>query len=165
MKRIILVRHAKAEDRDFYKDDLSRDLKKQGKEDARLISLALKGELVKPDLIISSHASRAIQTARIYAETLHYLESQIQIVEDLYNDMDSHDFINLIHKIDESHNTIFIFGHNPTIYYLATDILPSYNHDMPTCTTIGIDFNIETWEDIKLRQGTLGFRLTPHLYK
>ena len=164
MKRIVFVRHAKAEDGN-YKNDLNRKLRSQGKEDAEMISIALKGELIKPDLIISSHARRALKTARIYAKTLNYHKDQIQIIEELYEGISPDRFLRSIRKLDDSFKTVFIFGHNPTIYYLVSALLQSYNQDMPTCTTVGIDFDVKTWKDIELLKGTLAFRLTPHLYK
>ena len=164
MKRIVLVRHAKAEDGN-YSDDLNRKLRSQGKEDARMISIALKGELINPDLIISSHARRALKTAKMYAKILRYHKEQIQIMEELYDGISPGNFIDYVREFDDSLNTVFVFGHNPTIYYLVSALLHSYNQDMPTCATIGIDFAIDTWKDIELMNGTLAFRLTPHLYK
>ena len=164
MKRIILVRHAKAEDGN-YSDDINRKLRSQGKEDAQMISIALKEQLIKPDLIISSHARRALKTAKIYAKTLHYPKEQIQIIEELYDGISPGNFIDYFRELDDSFNTVFVFGHNPTIYYLVSALLHSYNQDMPTCATIGIDFDTDTWKNIELMNGTLVFRLTPHLYK
>lgn len=164
MKRIVIVRHAKAV-QDGYEDDLNRKLRPQGKEDAKLISLALKGDRVIPDLILSSPAKRAYKTARIFAETLHYPIPRIMVEEELYEGISTQDFIDLLRNLPEEVQTVFVFGHNPTVYYLVCNLVRLFNNDMPTCSTVGIDFETESWKDIAPRAGKLAFRLTPRLYK
>ncbi|MGD9930405.1 MAG: histidine phosphatase family protein [Mangrovibacterium sp.] len=160
MKRVVLVRHAKAVPYG-YEDDFDRKLRSSGKEDAKLLSSKLKEDKVTPDLIISSPAKRAVKTAEIYAETFHYPIPKIQLEEDLYEGVTTQDFIDILREISEEVQTVFIFGHNPTIYYLANNLVRFFNSDMPTCSTVGIDFKIDCWKDISARDGELSFHLVP----
>ncbi len=115
MKRIVIVRHAKAVPYG-YDDDLNRKLRRQGKEDAKIVSMALKEDRIIPDLIISSPAKRAFKTATIFAETLRYPVSRIMIEDELYEGLTTQDFIEIIRNLPEDMQTVFVFGHNPSLY-------------------------------------------------
>ncbi|MCI0495238.1 histidine phosphatase family protein [candidate division KSB1 bacterium] len=73
MKRLILIRHAKSSWGDPGLSDLDRPLNNRGNQDAPFMGKRLKKEHnVKPDLILSSPAKRAIGTARIIAKAIGY---------------------------------------------------------------------------------------------
>jgi phosphohistidine phosphatase len=164
MKRIVIVRHAKAVPYG-YDDDFNRKLRRQGKEDAKILSLALKGDRVFPDLILSSPAKRAYKTATIFAETLSYPVSHILVEDELYEGLTTPDFLEIIQNLPEEVQTVFVFGHNPTVYYLVNNLVKLFNSDMPTCSTVGIDFQAESWKEVSARNGKLAFHLMPKLYK
>ncbi|MGE4586659.1 MAG: histidine phosphatase family protein [Mangrovibacterium sp.] len=164
MKRIVIVRHAKAVPYG-YEDDFNRELRRKGKEDARVLSLALKGERVFPDLIISSPAQRAWKTAEIFAGNLRYPVSRIMEEDELYEGLGTRDFLEIIFKLPEEVQTVFIFGHNPTVYYLVNNLVRMFNNDMPTCSTVGIDFQADSWAGVAAREGKLAFQLMPRLFK
>jgi len=160
MKRVVIVRHAKAVPYG-YDDDFNRKLKDRGKEDAAKISSKLAKDGIKADLIISSPAKRALKTAEIFAENFRYPVNQIQTEEELYEDITTRDFIELLNRIPEHVQTVFVFGHNPTVYSLVNNLVKLFNSDMPTCSTVGVDFNVEQWKDISARGGDLAFHLAP----
>lgn len=164
MKRIVIVRHAKAVPFG-YDDDFNRKLRSQGKEDARILSLALKENRVSPDLILSSPAKRALKTAEIFASTLRYPASRIMVEEELYEGLTTQDFLEIIRNLPENVQTVFVFGHNPTVYYLVNNLVKLFNSDMPTCSTVGIDFEAESWKEINARDGKVVFHLMPRMYK
>jgi phosphohistidine phosphatase len=78
MKRLILVRHAKTEPVTDADSDFTRQLKKRGHKDARMIADHLIGKTMVPEVIISSPAHRALQTARIMAGSFNIPESEIK---------------------------------------------------------------------------------------
>ncbi|MGD9558519.1 MAG: histidine phosphatase family protein [Mangrovibacterium sp.] len=164
MKRIVIVRHAKAVPFG-YDDDFNRKLRSQGKEDARILSLALKENRVSPDLILSSPAKRALKTAEIFASTLRYPASRIMVEEELYEGLTTQDFLEIIRNLPENVQSVFVFGHNPTVYYLVNNLVKLFNSDMPTCSTVGIDFEAESWKEINAREGKVVFHLMPRMYK
>ncbi|MGV8137575.1 MAG: histidine phosphatase family protein [Mangrovibacterium sp.] len=164
MKRIVIVRHAKAVPYG-YDDDLNRKLRRQGKEDAKIVSMALKEDRIIPDLIISSPAKRAFKTATIFAETLRYPVSRIMVEDELYEGLTTQDFIEIIRNLPEDMQTVFVFGHNPSLYYLVNNLVKLFNSDMPTCSTVGIDFSVDNWKEVSAREGKLAFQFMPRLYK
>jgi len=72
MKKLCIVRHAKSSWDDPGLLDLERPLNKRGKRDAPFMGERLKKYKVKPDLIISSPAKRAMKTAKIIASKINY---------------------------------------------------------------------------------------------
>lgn len=163
MKRVVMVRHAKAVPYG-YDDDFNRGLKDRGKLDADKLSLKLKEDGIVPDLIISSPAKRALKTASIYAKNLNYQENKILIEDDLYDGVTTQEFIDILRALPEKTQTIFVFGHNPTVYYLCNNLLKFFNSDMPTCSTVAIDFDIENWKGVSAREGSLAFQLIPRMF-
>lgn len=164
MKRVVLVRHAKSVPYG-YDDDFSRDLADRGKNDAKLVSSELNERGISPDIMIASPAKRALKTARIFAENLNYERSNIQEVDDIYDGLTTSEFINLIHETPEDKGTAFFFGHNPGFHYFAGNLIKHFYGDMPTCSTVGIDFPVDSWKDIEARSGEMAFHIVPRMLK
>jgi phosphohistidine phosphatase len=162
MKRIVLVRHAKAVPYG-YEDDFSRDLTDKGRNDAQKVSSLLKARMVFPDLIISSPANRALQTASIFASSLAFPGEEIQTEPGLYMEFTTGEFIDYLHSIDSGKSTLFVFGHIPGISYFVSGLADGFHGDMPTCSTVCIDFSVERWEEVNSRSGKLAFQLVPKM--
>ena len=160
MKRVIIVRHAKSVPYG-YDDDFHRDLTERGVSDALKISQKLKDQVIFPDLVISSPATRTMHTASVFCQNLEYNPTKIVQIEDLYEGMTTQSFIELLQALPETAQTVFVFGHNPTVYYLAYNLVKYFNSDMPTCSTVALDFPVEKWHDVSARVGQLAFQLTP----
>ena len=164
MKRVVIVRHAKAVPYG-YDDDFNRKLRDRGKNDANRISLKLVDDGIRADLIISSPAKRALKTAKIYAENFRYPIHSIQLEEDLYEGVTTQEFLELLREIPNQIQTVFVFGHNPTVYHLTNNLVKLFNSDMPTCSTVGVDFDVNNWKDVSARGGDLAFNIVPRNIK
>ena len=164
MKRVVIVRHAKSVPYG-YEDDFNRDLADRGKKDAKLVSSELNSRQVYPEIMISSPAKRAIKTARIFAENLGFDKNNIREVEDIYEGLTTSEFIEMIRELPENIKTAFIFGHNPGFYYFVNNLLENFRDDMPTCSTVVIDFNVDSWKNVAARTGKKAFRLVPGMFK
>jgi len=160
MKRVIIVRHAKSVPYG-YDDDFHRDLTERGVSDALKISQELKSRIVFADLVIASPATRTMHTASVFCQNLDYDPRKISQVEDLYGGITTQSFIELLQDLPESVQTVFVFGHNPTVYYLAYNLVKYFNSDMPTCSTVALDFPVEKWQDVSARGAQVAFQLTP----
>ena len=66
MRRLFLVRHAKAEPA-VGRDDYDRALTSRGRDDARRVASVLAEKNMLPDVLIHSGAQRAKETAEIFA--------------------------------------------------------------------------------------------------
>lgn len=164
MKRVIIVRHAKAVPYG-YDDDFTRDLTDRGVNDAQRIGKELKKMGITPDKMISSPANRAIQTALLFAENLNFNKSQIVEIENLYGGMTTSGFIGLINSLTEEVQTVFFFGHNPSFQYFVNNLLERFSDNMPTCSTVAIDFDVDAWKKVEARSGKKAFQLIPAMFK
>lgn len=160
MKRVIIVRHAKSVQYG-YDQDFRRDLTDRGVNDADKISNRLKEMGIHADSVLSSPATRAMHTASIFCANLGYPHHSISQVEDFYEGASTQDYIDLLKQQSDDVQTVFIFGHNPSVYYLVYNLVKYFNGDMPTCSTVAIDFQVDKWADIEARSGKLAFQLTP----
>ena len=160
MKRVIIVRHAKSVpfgyDNDFY-----RDLTERGEDDATKISAKLRNLGVTPDLVIASPATRTMHTASIFCQNLEYDPIKIRQINEFYEGVTTQNFIEMLQALPESVQTVFVFGHNPTVYYLAYNLVKYFNSDMPTCSTVGLDFDTNSWKEVSARGGKITFQLVP----
>ena len=164
MKQIVIVRHGKSVPYG-YEDDFNRDLRDRGKNDAEKISSEMQQIGIKPDTMISSPAKRAIKTARIFAENLDFNKKDILQIENIYDGLTTSEFLELIHDLPEESETAFFFGHNPGFYYFVNNLLNRFDGDMPTCSTVAIDFEFDSWGEIEARTGNLAFQLVPRMFK
>jgi phosphohistidine phosphatase len=164
MKRVVIVRHGKAVPYG-YEDDFTRDLRDRGKNDAKLIGNMLNKSNIQPDAIISSPAKRALKTARIFAETLGFKKKNIIEIQAIYEGLTTSEFLEMIHDLPDDTKTVFFFGHNPGFYYFASNLLENFQNDMPTCSTVGIEFNVDSWEEVEARTGKMAFHYVPKMFK
>ncbi len=164
MKQLVIVRHAKSVPYG-YDEDFHRDLRKRGENDSVLVSNKLKEENAIPGLIISSPALRAKRTAKIFADTFNYAPERIQIIEDLYEGISTQEFVEMVRELPDENDIVYVFGHNPTVFYLVNNLLDKFYDDMPTCSAVGINFSIDTWKNVEIRVGKRAFHYIPKMFK
>lgn len=164
MKRVIIVRHAKAVPYG-YEVDFKRELTERGEKDAGNIGQELKRKGVVPGAMISSPAARALKTAQIFAENLGFAKNLIVEKMDIYDGFTTAELLNIVHHLPETIQTVFFFGHNPGFHYLAANLSENFLGDMPTCSTVAIDFQVDNWHDVKARKGKLAFQLVPAQFR
>lgn len=156
MKTIVLIRHAKSGWDDPELADFERPLNKRGFRDAPFMGNILRERNIKPDMIISSPANRAITTAKIIAGQLGFPEEKIIQEMGIYENGSKY-LLNLISKFDNSINTVALFGHNPDITSLSSYLSGDYFENVPTCGTVCIDFDFDNWRDAVEENGELRF--------
>ena len=83
----------------------------------------------------------------------------------LYFDYTTQDFLNLIQEVPDSVNTLFVFGHNPFVNIVAENLSRNFEGNMPTCSTVVLDFSVEKWSEVDARHGNLFLHLYPNSYK
>src|SRR4029434_4144362 len=146
MKTLFLIRHAKSSWDDSALPDKDRPLDDRGNRDAPRMGKRLAERDVKPDLILSSPAMRALTTAEIIAKKLDYKRKNIVVDDRLYAG-EADDLLNVIHKLDEKLERVMLFGHNPELTELAHR-LSSEIARMPTCAVAEFTFGAESLSNI-----------------
>jgi phosphohistidine phosphatase len=160
MKRLVLVRHAKAVQWG-YDDDFNRELTGRGERNAEMVSGLLSAKEIIPDLIITSPATRARQTARIFATSFAYPADQIKKEPNLYHGYTTEEFLNYLRTIPDKNNVVFIFGHNPSFEFYARNLCKLFDDNLPTCASIVIDFPCDSWKNIEARSAQLFEQVNP----
>ncbi len=155
MRKIYLMRHARAEGRKKGLPDADRALVSSGKENTKMMSRLFKKEGVKPDFIVSSPAKRAVQTARIVAKVLEYPLKDIQQSDVLYDAIEAPPLYNWLHSLPDDKMTVLVVGHNPALNILASSLVESFDQNIPKSGVVGIAFMKDTWRSITKKNGEL----------
>lgn len=146
MKTLFLIRHAKSSWDDAALSDRERPLDARGKRDAPAMGERLARRDVKPDLIVSSPAARALATAQIIARKLDYKLKDIVVDDRLYA-CSADDLLKVICGIADRQEHVMLFGHNPEITELAHRLWSQIT-DMPTCAVAEFTFDANSWSNI-----------------
>lgn len=154
MKTLWLIRHAKSSWNLPELHDSLRPLNDRGYRDAHEMSSRLKKTGATPDLIVSSFAIRAYTTAVIFARHVGYATEKIRLTDELY-ETSAHRYFNLITSLHESVDTVFVFGHNPSISMTAGLLADTEPFDMPTCCIARLKFNVTRWDQCDTTTGKL----------
>lgn len=148
MKKLILIRHAKAHSTNAGQRDADRTLAQRGVEDAKMLANRLKAAGIIPDLIMASTAKRADQTAQILGDAYQYLPKKIERHKEFYLSM-SEVFLPPVFALDDSLETVFIVAHNPGISLFAMDLGGAEGTvNLPTCGAVGLNIFTENWTEL-----------------
>lgn len=164
MKTLYIVRHAKSSWEHPELADIRRPILEKGKKRTkRIIDDLLRRETVV-DLIISSPAVRAVETAYIIGNALRHGENEIQTDSLLYY-TDADRLFNLFFDLPSGVDALMIVGHNPTLTNFANHFLEKKIDSIPTSGTVCLDFDTDKWEDIDAMNSKLRFFITPKMLK
>ncbi len=130
----------------------------------RQIIKYLSEKRISVDLVISSPAIRALETAKLVAAGLDYPIENIKQEPALY-DARLDDYLNLIHETPDEINSLMIFGHNPTITRVANIFLDQGIDILPTSGVVAISFETEHWIEISKIQPVQKFLVFPKMLK
>lgn len=166
MKKLILVRHAKTEQLyDYSKSDFDRELLPRGHKDSELIARHLKAKGHLPDLMISSTAKRAQQTAILFADYFAYPKEKIQNEQFIYGGYTTSQMLRFIGGCSDAYDSIIIFGHNPDIAGFTIKLIEDDLWHFPTGCASVIAFSVDSWKDIEVRAGKLELHVYPAMLK
>ncbi len=101
---------------------------------------------VKPDLVVSSPALRALTTAQLIADEVGYKRKDIVVDDRLYASSPD-DLLAVIRELDKKLDRVMLVGHNPEFTGLAHR-LSSEIIDMPTSAVAEISFDTKAWSDV-----------------
>ncbi len=147
MKNLILIRHAKSS-WDTPLKDIDRPLEQRGMKDAHLVSLNIFNYLPQTFVIWSSIAKRAADTAIIFAQNILYPIESIIYKKELYT-FDENQLERIIKSIDDSYDSVIIFGHNAAITNFVNKFGDVFIDNVPTTGFVSLEFDTDYWQQIK----------------
>lgn len=144
MKRLILLRHGKAEE--WGPTDFERRLHERGIRQSlqRGIDFRLKSWL--PDLILSSDAQRTKETTMQLLQGLEFTENNVQWNHALYN-ASSNTILHEIMQVSDDVNELVVVGHNNGL----SEVVSFFYGDYAALKTSGyarFEFNTGSWSDM-----------------
>jgi phosphohistidine phosphatase len=145
MKTLILVRHGKSSWGDAALSDKDRPLGERGEHDAPKMGKRLAKRGIKPDLILSSPALRALTTAQLFARELDCKPKDIRVIEGMYASSAA-DLLEVIRRLSDKIDRVMLVGHNPEFAELAHRL--GGITEMPTCAVAEFEFAAKSWADV-----------------
>jgi phosphohistidine phosphatase len=155
LKRIVLVRHATAVETGPQGSDFHRRLKKRGRREASLMAERLAALGGTPDLILTSPADRAVETARAFAERFAVPETAIELREQLYGGLLADEFLRLVQSLDDRRQCVFVFGHDPSFSEFAALLVRGFTERIPKAGCLVIDVPRKNWRALRPGDGSV----------
>lgn len=153
-KTLILVRHGKANHPISGTSDFSRTLKKSGIADSHMMAERLKDQGIIPEHVISSPAPRALSTAKAFSEIWGFPFTKI-VTELFIYEADINALLSILNNLDNSFDSVALFGHNPAITEFANYLSDEGILNMPTSSVVVVDFPFKDWKYLGHETGTV----------
>ena len=158
MKTLYLLRHAKSSWDDGQLSDFERPLNERGRQTAPFIGELMRERGLVPEVVVSSPAIRARQTAGLVADSAA-LGGEVLFDERIY-EASPHRLLDVVMGLDDGYGSAMLVGHNPGIEgfirYLSGDVQP-----MPTAGLAKINLDTEHWADTSEGLGKLEVIIRP----
>lgn len=144
MKKLILLRHAKASKDPSHQDDFERPLIERGIADIKKTSASL-ASIALPDAILCSPAKRTKATAELFCKQLHLPETLIEYEFELYHASVS-DIIHILRQVSDDKNCLMLVGHNPGITGVVGAISNQFIEHIPTSGAVVLNLSVPSWK-------------------
>ncbi|HEY0658506.1 MAG TPA: histidine phosphatase family protein [Pyrinomonadaceae bacterium] len=159
MKTLYILRHAKSCWDNPNLADFDRSLNERGLESAPLIGAIIGKNKFQPDLMLSSPAQRAKQTAELVKEA-GKIDAEIQFDERIY-EASPQQLLQIISEIKTDTESAMLVGHNPGLEGIIR-FLTGENQPMPTAALAVVDLQVQNWEETIAECGNLRTLIRPN---
>jgi len=157
MKEIIFVRHAKSDWGNEYLKDVDRHLSEKGYRDAYFSSEWFLKNKNKPELILASTATRALNTALIFTRAMGLDMKNFALEEKIY-EASLKTLLSVVRTLDNSLASVMLFGHNPSLTSICNELSDDlFFDDIPTCGIVSYSFNVKSWSGVESKKGKLNY--------
>ena len=168
MRRLLLLRHAKAERLQSGGRDHDRILAKRGREDATAIGAYLVRHKLVPDRALVSTSARTRETWALVASA--FAKAPPAKFESSIYESSSEAILKAIKATEPTAKTLVVVGHNPGMQQLAAILVASGDiearqrmlEEFPTAAFAMIGFATESWDGVHANGGRLEHFVTPH---
>lgn len=156
-RRLILTRHAKSAWDDPALADHDRPLNERGRRSALALGDWMASRGYEPEEVLCSSSKRTQETWAMVAGAPLEVRPLLRIEPGLYH-AGPEKMLTILRTA--SHPTVMMLGHNPGISELAA-LLPArvpLDPDFrryPTAATLVVDFQIDSWSDVRPGEGSV----------
>jgi len=171
VKRLLLLRHAKAVPGGPKIDDHTRALSERGRQDAPEIGRYMAKHELEPDLVLSSTSKRTIETAELVLEAFKH-KPETEYLEALYL-AEPEAILSIVRRVPRKQGCVCVVGHNPGLEVAASllarepvrrkerDYFDAIEEKFPTCALAVLDFDVDQWRAIERGTGALSDFVRP----
>lgn len=156
MKKLLLIRHAKAVHDTAY-NDFERPLKHSGMRGATAMAERIERGSMVPQLLVTSPSIRTLATANIFSEQLKLPRPKED--QRIY-DARQQTLLDVINEFPDDHDFIGLVGHNPgicqMIHYFTGEFL-----DVPPGAVALVTFEVDEWKLLTNDSGRLKWFSAP----
>jgi phosphohistidine phosphatase len=161
MRRLLLLRHAKAERPEPGQEDYDRVLQERGRSDAALVGTYLVRHEFVPDAVLVSPAARTRETWEVAAAAFPRSPA-VTFDERIYN-ASAQTLLQVVKEAGRRVSTLLVIGHNPGLHELGTLLVgvgdlearQRFNEQFPTAALAVIDFALDAWSKLHPAAGRL----------
>lgn len=165
MKRLLLLRHAKAVAGSPHANDNSRALNERGRADAPRMGSEMQHRRYLPDLVLCSTALRTKETLQHVMPELDGSPA-VRFLDELYL-ASAKTISDIVRKNGDDYPVVLVVGHNPGLEDCALALSRKPQSDQericanalaekfPTCALAVLDFEVPNWRSIAAGTGTL----------
>jgi len=161
MFQLLLLRHAKAEPDGSADGDHGRRLTDRGRRNAGVMGRLLEDADLAPDLVVSSTATRALETAELAIEGGRF-EARLRETRALYNSSVERT-LEVLRGLEGGFETVLLVGHEPTWSEVALALAGGGRLRLPTEGVVVLELEIDAWTEIGPRSAVLAGLITPAL--
>ena len=147
MKTLLITRHAKSSWNNDTLSDFQRPLNKRGIKDAPIMADRLQARGPIPEVVLSSTAVRAMETAELLMSSLYLSESTLLTTDAIYEAPLSA-LEQALTTLPQHISVAMMIGHNPGVSALGNYLCSQSNLQMPTCAMACFDLDIDRWENV-----------------
>ena len=150
-RKLYIIRHGKSSWDNEGLDDIDRPLSQRGLKAAGMMAERLMAKGLVPDLIFSSPANRALNTALIMQRTWGLDPSRLEIFDDLYMAY-LEEISDVVEKVPDKVESLAIFGHNPSFTMYANKFLRHPLDNLPTAGVVVVTLESDSWKRLGRKQ-------------
>jgi phosphohistidine phosphatase len=161
MLSLILFRHAKSDWSADYANDHDRPLAQRGMRAAKTMGNFLAAINKVPELALTSSAKRARDTLDLAARQGNW-GCPIMVKPEIY-ESDTDTLMELLHSFDEKPRSLLLTGHEPTFSEMTSRLIGDARIRFPSGAMARIDFDVESWHQVRFGEGELRWLLPPKL--
>ncbi len=158
-----MIHHAKSDWEEPGASDFERGLTEQGYKDINTIGSYMLLRGITPDLMLSSSALRAQETADKLAAKIGFEGSLLYLSELYYTPPET--IMETVILQEDDVEKIFIVGHNPQITGLANMLTDEHVSKIPTMGVVAMTFDTDSWQALEEEKGAIDFFIFPKQFE
>jgi len=149
-RRLFIIRHGKSSWDNHGLQDIERPLAPRGISNAGQMAERLLALDLLPELLLSSPANRAMNTALLMSDCWGLGPEHLQIHDSLYMAY-QRDIDQVVAGVSAEVMNLAIFGHNPSFTEYANKFLELPLDNLPTAGVVIVTLESESWGGIGLK--------------